>query len=64
MTVKYMFGMADGPAQHERDRRLSLGKHEGSPFALDDPVFRILLWGHDAILEAREGWKSSLLSIR
>lgn len=41
MTVKHMFGMADGLAQHERDRRLSLGKHEGSPLALDDPVFRI-----------------------
>ena len=59
--MRDMFGMADGPAQHERDRKLSLGKHQGSPFALDNPVFQKWLWGHNAILEARESSKSSML---
>ena len=69
MTVKHrsqdmrdMFGMADGPAQRDRDRKLALGKHQGSPFALDDPAFQEWLWGHDAVLEARKGWESSFSS--
>ena len=58
--MREMFGMPDGPEQQERDRKLSLGRHIGAPFALDDPGFQSWLWGHDAVLEARELWEHSI----
>lgn len=58
LAQKAMYGLCRGPAQEDRDAKLSLGPIEGSPNALADPGFQGWLWGYDAADAGVKAWEA------